>query len=140
MNIKDIGKKINVEKDNNKDEKNFSNILKGSIISIIITLVFLVIFSLVIANTNVKESTIIPGIIIISAMSLLIGSIISTLKVSKKGLLNGALVGLIYIIVLYIISSFVNQNFEINVKCLIMIVTSIIMGMIGGIIGINIKK
>ena len=63
MNIKDIGKKINVEKDNNKDEKNFSNILKGSIISIIITLVFLVIFSLVIANTNVKESTIIPGII-----------------------------------------------------------------------------
>ncbi len=140
MNIKDIGKKINVEKDNNKDEKNFSNILKGSIISIIITLVFLVIFSLVIANTNVKESTIIPGIIIISAMSLLIGSIISTLKVSKKGLLNGALVGLIYIIILYIISSFVNQNFEINVKCLIMIVTSIIMGMIGGIIGINIKK
>ena len=131
MNIKDIGKKINVEKDNNKDEKNFSNILKGSIISIIITLVFLVIFSLVIANTNVKESTIIPGIIIISAMSLLIGSIISTLKVSKKGLLNGALVGLIYIIILYIISSFVNQNFEINVKCLIMIVTSIIMGMIG---------
>lgn len=140
MNIKDIGKKINVEKDNNKDEKNFSNILKGSIISIIITLVFLVIFSLVIANTNVKESTIIPGIIIISAMSLLIGSIISTLKVSKKGLLNGALVGLIYIIILYILSSFVNQNFEINVKCLIMIVTSIIMGMIGGIIGINIKK
>ena len=140
MNIKDIGKKINVEKDNNKDEKNFSNILKGSIISIIITLVFLVIFSLVIANTNVKESTIIPGIIIISAMSLLIGSIISTLKVSKKGLLNGALVGLIYIIILYIISSFVNQNFEINVKCLIMIVTSIIMGMIGWIIGINIKK
>ena len=140
MNIKDIGKKKNVEKDNNKDEKNFSNILKGSIISIIITLVFLVIFSLVIANTNVKESTIIPGIIIISAMSLLIGSIISTLKVSKKGLLNGALVGLIYIIILYIISSFVNQNFEINVKCLIMIVTSIIMGMIGGIIGINIKK
>ena len=140
MNIKDIGKKINVEKDNNKDEKNFSNILKGSIISIIITLVFLVIFSLVIANTNVKESTIIPGIIIISAMSLLIGSIISTLKVSKKGLLNGALVGLIYIIILYIISSFVNQNFEINVKCLIMIVTSIIMGIIGGIIGINIKK
>ena len=140
MNIKDIGKKINVEKDNNKDEKNFSNILKGSIISIIITLVFLVIFSLVIANTNVKESTIIPGIIIISAMSLLIGSIISPLKVSKKGLLNGALVGLIYIIILYIISSFVNQNFEINVKCLIMIVTSIIMGMIGGIIGINIKK
>lgn len=140
MNIKDIGKKINVEKDNNKDEKNFSNILKGSIISIIITLVFLVIFSLVIANTNVKESTIIPGIIIISAMSLLIGSIISTLKVSKKGLLNGALVGVIYIIILYIISSFVNQNFEINVKCLIMIVTSIIMGMIGGIIGINIKK
>ena len=140
MNIKDIGKKINIEKDNNKDEKNFSNILKGSIISIIITLVFLVIFSLVIANTNVKESTIIPGIIIISAMSLLIGSIISTLKVSKKGLLNGALVGLIYIIILYIISSFVNQNFEINVKCLIMIVTSIIMGMIGGIIGINIKK
>ena len=140
MNIKDIGKKINVEKDNNKDEKNFSNILKGSIISIIITLVFLVIFSLVIANTNVKESTIIPGIIIISAMSLLIGSIISTLKVSKKGLLNGAHVWLIYIIILYIISSFVNQNFEINVKCLIMIVTSIIMGMIGGIIGINIKK
>ena len=30
---------------------------------------------------------------------------------SKKGLLNGALVGLIYIIILYIISSFVNQNF-----------------------------
>ena len=56
------------------------NIFKGVGISIILTLILLLIFSIVLAYTNVSESTIIPVIIIITAISILFGSSISTVK------------------------------------------------------------
>ena len=49
------------------------------------------------------------------------------------------LVGIIYILLIYIISSVVNEGqFAINMSALIMMAIGIIGGAIGGIIGVNI--
>ena len=139
MNIKEITKKTSLD-NNIKEKSKFINLLKGSITAIVITLISLVIFSTVLANTNINENTIIPVIIAVTAISILIGSIISVSKISKKGLLNGALVGLIYITIIYLLSSLVNGNFSFDLNSLIIIISAIIAGMFGGIIGVNLKR
>ena len=139
MNIKEITKITSLD-NNIKEKRKFIDVLKGSITAIVITLISLVIFSTVLANTNINENTIIPVIIAVTAISILIGSIISVSKISKKGLLNGSLVGLIYIAIIYLLSSMVNGNFSFDFNSLIVIISAIIAGMFGGIIGVNLKR
>lgn len=114
-------------------------ILKGSIISIINTLILLIIFSAMLTYTNINENTMPTVIIICTALSILIGSQIATSKIKKNGILNGALVGIIYIAFLYIISSCITKNFSLNNYSIIMMLVSILIGGVGGIIGVNRK-
>ncbi|MCI8361566.1 MAG: TIGR04086 family membrane protein [Clostridia bacterium] len=123
----------------NEFVKNIIRIIKGSIISIILTLLLLLIFAIILTNTSLGENIINPVIIVISVISILIGSSISTLKISKNGLLNGGLVGIIYILTIYLLSSITSSGFGINLYSIIMIILSIIAGMIGGVIGVNMK-
>ena len=115
------------------------NILKGVLISIILTMVLLLIFSIILTYTNVKETTISPVIIVITALSIIIGSSIANMKISKNGILNGAIIGLIYLAIIYLTSSIINNRFELTGASIIMIVVTIICGILGGIIGVNKK-
>ena len=119
--------------------QNLIRILKGTVTSIIITLILLLIFAFILTYTPIQENVINPAIIVITGISLLIGSSISTLRIKKKGLINGGLVGLIYILTIFIISSITGTGFNLNLMSIIMIIGSIISGMIGGIIGVNLK-
>lgn len=123
----------------NMNENNIIKILKGSAISIIITLIGLLIYSIILSYTSVSESTIPTIVIIITAISILIGSTISTSNIKKNGIINGMLVGLIYITVIYLLSSIVTGNFLLNITSIIMIITSVLTGALGGIIGVNKK-
>ena len=66
-----------------KENKFIKNIAKGIFISLIATIVFLLIFSIILTYSNVKEDIINPVIIIITAISILIGSSISSMKIGK---------------------------------------------------------
>lgn len=117
----------------------FLNILKGVIISIIFTLIFLFTFSLILTYTRVSESFTSPVIIIITAISIFIGSSIGNIKMKKNGMLNGAMVGGMYLLSIYLLSGLINQNFSLTTQSIIIIVAGMICGMFGGIIGVNKK-
>lgn len=117
----------------------YINILKGVIISIIFTIISLFIFSIILTYTNVSESFIEPVVIITTVISIFIGSSIGNIKIKKNGMLNGALIGLTYLLGIYIISSIINQNFSLNIQSIIIIITGTICGMLGGIVGVNKK-
>ncbi len=116
---------------------NIKKIIKGSIISIVITLIGLVIFASLLTYTSIEESTIPAVTIIITIISILIGSSLCMSTVKKNGIINGILIGLIYISVIYILSSIIEGNFALNLKSIIMIIGAIVAGAIGGIIGVN---
>ena len=114
-------------------------IIKGIAISFILTLISVFIFSIVLTYTSTPESTIFPVIAFITAISILIGSSISTIKINKRGIINGGAIGLIYILILYLLSSIITTGFAVNLNTIILIVASILAGMVGGIVGVNIK-
>ena len=125
--------------DKNETKENLIRIIKGSGIALGITILLLFIFAILLTYTNIQENTMITVVIIITAVSILIGSSLSTLRIKKNGLLNGALVWVIYISLIYIISSLTGSGFSLNIMSVIMLVSSIIAGMIGGIIGVNLN-
>ena len=118
-------------------DNSIKNILKGVVISLISTVILLIIFSVILTYTNIQENVINPVIMIITAISILIGSSLVNIKIKKNGLINGGIIGAIYIIVIYLISSILNWKFALNVQSIIMIAISIIFGILGGIIGVN---
>ncbi len=118
---------------------NLIRIVKGSIVAMILTLILLLIFAILLTYTNLQENIIHPVIIVISAISILVGSSISTLKIKKNGLFNGALVGMIYILTIYLLSSLTGSGFSCHINSIIMMVAGIVAGMLGGIIGVNLN-
>lgn len=121
------------------ENKTLTNILKGVGISLIVTVIMIIIFSIILTYTNIQESAINPVIMIITAISILIGSSLGNIKIRKNGLINGGIIGAVYIIIIYLISSILNWRFSLNLQSIIMIVTAVVFGILGGIIGVNRK-
>lgn len=116
------------------------NIVKGILVSFASTLVLLFIFAIILTYTNISESIIPTVIIVITIISILLGSSISTIKIKKNGIVNGGIIGLSYILMLYFISSIVHTGFALNIYSIVMIILSILAGMVGGIVGVNKTK
>lgn len=95
---------------------------------------------MILSYTNISENVIIPVIIVITAISIMIGSIFSAIKIRKQGIINGTIVGSIYIVTIYLLSSIFQQNFSISTNTVIMITTGMIAGAFGGVIGVNLKQ
>ena len=78
-----------------RSTSNFVKILIGSLISLIISIVLLLVISIILTYTDVSENIITTSVIIISALSIFIGSIISAININKNGIINGSIVGAI---------------------------------------------
>ena len=86
-------------------------ILKNVFIAYFITLLLFLVYSLLLEFTPIPESSI-PLFGFISCMlSVFIGSSLAVIKIRENGLINGGLVGLIYILVLYFLSSIFSTGF-----------------------------
>mgnify|MGYP000106766280 FL=1 len=125
-----------------KVEKNntITIIAKGYVFSLIISLISLFIYAIILVNTNIQENTIKPVVITITGISILVGSSITSSKIKKNGIVNGVCVGGLYLGSLYILSSIAFSGFSLTLSSIIMIVIGSILGGIGGIIGVNIRR
>ena len=117
----------------------FLLMFKGMCISMIVSIVMIFVLSILLSFSDIKESVIMPTVIFISAFSILMGSFLVAKRVEQKGIVYGSVLGLIYMLILYLISSILNFDFSLNGNAIIMIVFGIIGGAIGGILGVNLK-
>lgn len=120
-----------------KENSNLVQIIKGVLISLISTIILLFIFSTILTYTSLSETCINPVIIVLTGISIFIGSSISNIKMKKNGLLNGALIGGIYLLTIYILSSSINMNFSFSIETVILILAGMFCGIVGGILGVN---
>lgn len=116
------------------------SIFKGIVISYLITIPLFCIFALVLTNTDFPEKLISTVVVITTIISIITAGSASTTGLKSKGWLNGSLVGFIYILILYLLSSLIFESFLIDRYVITMLVIGVLTGAIGGIIGINVKK
>ena len=112
---------------------------KGIVLSVGLTLMMILILSIILSLTNVKESVIMPSVIFMSSFSIMIGGFFVARHMEKRGILYGSIVGVLYMVILYTISSFLNFNFSLNLNAIIMVFFGVLGGAIGGVLGINLK-
>ena len=117
--------------------KNSIYIAKGTGIALIISVACLIIFSLILTYTNISETMIEPITIAITGVSILLGSFLGNMKIRKNGLLNGGLIGIAYLLILYLVSSLLNWSFGLDIQSIIMIAIGIVFGILGGVLGVN---
>lgn len=114
------------------EEKTELNIGKVFFVNILLeftlTIILLFILSMLLSLTTLEEKIIEPAIITISTFSVLLGGFIISRKVKKKGIIIGILQGLIYMFILYLISSILTNNFSLSLNSFIMIG----IGLVGG--------
>lgn len=112
-------------------------VFKELIISIVFTLILLFVLAVLISQTNMSEGLAKPITIGIVSFVLLVGGFRISKTKKEKGIINGCLLGFLYMGFLYIMSSSVNLDFSLSTASIIMIVLGIIGGAIGGILGVN---
>ena len=121
-----------------KKKYKFLDVLKWVCMAYLITFLLIAIYSLMLSFTNIPEGTIPTAVLLISIVSILISSSLSAKKTKQKGLINGAIIGMSYVLILYILSSVFLTGFSLTTYSIIMILLCGLVGMIGGIIGVNI--
>lgn len=116
------------------------SVFKGILAAYIITIPAFMLFALLLANTDFPQKLISPAVVVTTIISVLTAGSVSTRGLKNRGWLNGSIVGFIYMLILYILSSLMFKNFAIDKYVITMTVIGVLTGAIGGIVGINIKK
>lgn len=114
-------------------------IIRGLIASFIITIIVFAVFSLLLAYTDFPEKHIVTAVVAATIASALTAGVVSTRGVRSRGWVNGSIVGLIYILVLYLLSSIVYMDFTVDGNFPVMVLICLLSGIIGGIAGVNMK-
>lgn len=119
--------------------KKSKHLFKALLLSFITTIVFLIVISLLLRFTSLKESTLplLNNIVVI--ISIVLGSLYVSIKSKSKGWINGALVGLFYYLFIIIVNMIVINQVNFDMILLAKIIAATLTGAIGGIIGINLN-
>ncbi len=115
------------------------NIAKSLTLSFIITLVLIIVVSLLLTYTSLKESRIPLLNTIVMIISITIGSIYMAINMEENGWLYGGIVGALYFIVLVLLNYLFIKPFVFDIYSLSKFFIALVTGIIGGVIGINIK-
>ncbi|MBR7163438.1 MAG: TIGR04086 family membrane protein [Clostridia bacterium] len=93
--------------------------------------------ALLLTYTGLSENAI-PFITTVTmVVSVMLAGMVSAKSGRSRGYLNGALTGILYALVLYVISLLVSGSFFCNNYILILLAIGIFGGAFGGILGIN---
>lgn len=108
---------------------------KGALLSVIVTTMLALLLASLVSFGDIPDSAVIALIFFILALSCITGAYAAAKTLSSKGLLTGAALGIIYYIVLAIISLILTKSFSFNSHMLIMLISAMLAGMLGGVLG-----
>lgn len=122
-----------------ENKSKFVLIGKGVILGYLFMLFEILIYSILLAHTSVPESSMPICVFVFSLLSVFIASSIVSIKIKENGMKNGGIVGFLYIMLVYLIGSLLSGNFALTSQVITTIIFNILLGMIGGIVGVNLS-
>lgn len=132
--------KLSIKKNPEKKEMAIFSLSKGTVIAYVITLLIFVIYGALLTYTNVTEKNIQIVVMITTIISSFISGFVCSRGAKHKGLIYGGVAGLVYAIIMIIISLCVLPTVSFNSKAIVTLILAVASGGMGGIIGINLKK
>jgi putative membrane protein (TIGR04086 family) len=116
------------------------NTVKGVLIAYIITIIIFLIFAVIITYSDFPEGSIPTIVVTTTILSIMLAGGWVARRAKSKGWLNGAILGIAYMIILYIISAIALTGFVFDRYVMYMLSMGFFSGAFGGITGINIRR
>ncbi len=118
--------------------KNVFQIVKAAAAAVIISLAFVLIFTLIIQLFSLPLDAVKPVNQVFKIISIAAGGLIFIR--GEKGLIKGAIYGLAAVLVTYLLYGLISGSLAVSWKFAIEILLGVVAGGISGIIAVNIKK
>ena len=113
---------------------------KGTFWALSFALLSILVFAFIIKYTSISSSAIQPINQVIKGLSILIGCFVFGKKIKTKGWLWGAVIGVLFTLLAFVVFSILDGSFNFNLNLLYDTVFGAIMGSLAGIIGISLRK
>lgn len=112
---------------------------RGLIRGYVISLLLFLIVAVLITYTNIGENVIPLITSIIMIVGIVFAAIYASINLRSKGWLHGGIIGLVFILILIALSKIFIANYSVDRIALYKIGLSMGAGIIGGMLGVNIK-
>ena len=116
------------------------DIVKTVVVAILTSMVLVLVFALIIKATDIDENVVSYVNVAIKTISILVGCLAGFGRGGKAGWLKGAICGLLYVIGSFLVFSFISGNISMKNVTWLDFLTGVIVGMISGILSVNVKK
>ena len=113
-------------------------IIKATIASVIIALSSILLFALILRVSNLSNGAIKTVNQFIKAVSIFVGAITAIKR--GKGLIKGAVLGVSFVIIIYLLLGLICGNLTFSPIFLLEILFGLIIGILSGIVSVNVKK
>lgn len=115
-------------------------LVKALFVSMTLTLVIFVVFSIIIAFSSISEASADTMVTVATAIAIAVSGFTAARGASSKGWMWGSFGGILYILAVWIIGMLANDTFSFSTRTLVAFIIAAIIGAFGGIVGINSKK
>lgn len=115
----------------------YKTLLKGTIISLIFTLLTICLFGLIITIFNIPNTVIKPVNLLFKILAIFIGAFFSISE--DKGLVKGILLGLLVSVICFIVFGLISNTSIFTLNTLWEVLLSMVVGAVSGIISVNVK-
>ncbi|MGN1097484.1 MAG: TIGR04086 family membrane protein [Clostridia bacterium] len=105
-----------------------------------VTVILVMIFALILCYSDISEEWISRGAKLITVFSVALAGALCAKNGKSGGWLIGGVSGLLYMVILYAIGYLIFGKLELNLGAALRLLYGCIAGIVGGIIGINLKK
>ena len=116
---------------------NYSAIGFGVLRSTLLTVLFVLVYSLITSFLNPSDRITSVYLVIATLVSVTYGSIYATLKVGSKGWLVGLLVALFYMLIIFIVSLAFGRELSFQTKDIVRLILALGAGSLSGMLGVN---
>ena len=124
----------------NSSPLSLMSILKSLMFSYGFTLIVFTVFALLLTYTSMPDSIMGTVVFITMVFSVMIAGFMTGKRANSRGWLNGAVGGLLYVLILYIVGAVFVTGLIFDSHVLWLLIIGFLSGAFGGIVGINIKK
>lgn len=121
------------------NKKDFFEIFKGVIFSLIISVLTVIVFAIIVKFANLSSKTVEIVNIALKIISILVGTLLAVGS-GRQGLFKGGIIGLLFVLVSYLVFSLINGSFSVNPLTAFDVIFCLVAGLLSGVFAVNVRK
>ena len=121
------------------NKRDFFEIFKGVLFSVIISLLAVIIFAVIVKFANLSQKAVQIVNIFLKIISIFFGTLLA-IKSGRQGLFKGSVIGLLFILISYLVFSLINGSFAVNPLTAFDIIFCLAAGLLSGIFTVNVRN